>query len=246
MARHWWRGTTSVAVGVVAVAALAMPAPAAVESSTTYRYDVQLAFTQLGEWTYEGLLAATPCTRADSGFGSDKVRLGAGAPFAPGRGGRNGVAVLSAAGQHERVGTMTHTVSGGECATAGTTETESIAGCGSKDTLRYAKVTLSGRKLTLRWDRSMSAPQFGCPYFGGNDDAAPGQELPGDAYLDATITFDPTPLTRGVKKVVVAKRVVRHGIQDCASLLQGCSEGVSFRATGNSEARVLLYFIRRH
>jgi hypothetical protein len=245
MAGHWWRGAVVVAIGLAVVTAAAMPAPAVVRTSTSYGYDVQMAFTQLGEWTYDGLLAATPCSLTDSGFGSDRVRMGAGAPFTPGRGGRPGVAVLSAAGQHERVGTMTHTVSGAECATAGTTETESIAGCGSKDTLRYAKVTLSGRKLTLHWDPSMSAPQFACPYFGGNDDAAPGQELPGDAYLDATMTFDPTPLLRGARKVVAAKRVVRNGIQDCASLLQGCSEGVSFRATGNSEARVLLYFIRR-
>jgi hypothetical protein len=235
-----------VAVGAVVVGAVAMPAPAVVESSTSYGYDLQMAFTQVGEWTYDGLLAATPCTGTDSGFGSERARLGAGAPFTPGRGGRSGVAVLSAAGQHERVGTMTHTVSGAECATAGTTQTESTAGCGSKDTLRYAKVTLAERKLTLRWDPSMSAPQFACPYFRGNDDAAPGQQLPGDAYLDATITFDPTPLLRGARKVVAAQRVVRNGIQDCASLLQGCSEGVSFRATGNSEARVLLYFIRRH
>jgi hypothetical protein len=234
-----------VAVGLVVVTAVAMPAPAVVKLSTSYAYNVQMAFEQLGEWTYDGQLIAEPCTTTDKGFGSDRVRLGAGAPFTPARNGRNGAAVLSAAGQHERVGTMTHTVSGDDCSTAGTTETESTAGCGSKDTLRYAKVTLTGRKLTLHWDPSMSVPQFECPYFGGNDDAAPGAELPGDAYLDATFTFDPTPLLRGAKKVVVAKRVVRNGIQDCASLLQGCSEGVSFRATGNSEARVRLFFIRR-
>jgi hypothetical protein len=141
---------------------------------------------------------------------------------------------------------MTHTVSGADCATAGAAQTESTAGCGAKDTLRYAKVTLSGRKLTLHWDTSMSAPRFDCPYFGGNDDAAAGAELPGDAYLDATMSFNPAPLLRGARRVVVSTRVVRNGIQDCASLVQGCSEGVSFRGTGNSEARVVLYFIRRH
>ena len=166
--------------------------------------------------------------------------------MAPGRGGRPGVALLSGAGVYERVGTMTHTVSGAECDTAGTTETESTAGCGEKDTLRYAKVTLSGRKLTLHWTSGGSAPRFECPYFGGTDDAAAGEELPGDALLDATITFDPTPLRRGVRRVTVAQRVVRNGIQDCASLVQGCSEGVSFRATGASEAYVVLIFVRRH
>jgi len=244
MARHWWRCTAMAAVGSVVVAAVAVPAPAVTGQSKAYNYVVHVSFEQKGNWTYDGLLAATPCTLADAGFGSDRVRLGAITPFVLGRGARPGVTLLSLAGPYERVGTMTHTVSGAECDTAGTTQTESTAGCGEKDTLGYAKLTLSGRKLTLHWTPGWSAPRFECPYFGGSEDAADGAGLPGEAFLDATITFDPTPFRLGTRRFAVAKRVVQEATQDCASLVQGCSEGVSFRAAGRSESYVVLIFVR--
>jgi hypothetical protein len=216
-----------------------------------------MTFTQHRTWTYYHQQTSPDCTRTDDGNGSEDATFEskAGLTLQSGR----GVAGFGVKGIDSRVGTMSHTVSGAECAPAQTfpstwsivaegpgtvTATEPNSGCGPKETtVSFPTLELKGKQLSYQWDSNAAVPHFAdCPNFEGSNDAQPGHELPGSQYVDISAEVDRRALMAAKHKVTAIGTVDVDETETCQNIVQPCPEGVTYNATGALKAEAKFVF----
>jgi hypothetical protein len=156
----------------------------------------------------------------------------------------------------------THNVSGAECAptavfpstwsiiteTDGSvTASEPNTGCGDKVSKKVSfwSVALKSSRLKLNWDSAVG-PEFDpCPNFEGSNESSPGNELPGSAFRNVAANVDVHALRRGAKRVVAKGTSVASAVENCANLVQGCADGVSYEATAKVTTTVSYVLTRK-
>jgi hypothetical protein len=229
---------------IAGLAALLMLAPAAA-AKKPFAYRVKMTFTQTRPWTYHHVQSAPDCVRTDNANGINVVKLGGTAMIGIGPIPATGFGGLA---KDHRVGVSTHNVSGSECAPSAVfpstwriitetdgsvTASEPTTGCGDKVSKKVSfwTVALKGGKLKLKWDSAVG-PEFDpCPDFEGSNDPSPGNELPGSAFRNIAVKVNAAALRHGAKRVVAKGTVVSSAVENCANLVQGCADGVSYEAT---------------
>jgi hypothetical protein len=241
--------------GIVLCLALA-PAAAA---RKPVAYHVKLTFTQTRPWTYHYVQSSPDCVRTDSGNGIDVVKVTSKSDIGAGPRAATGFGALA---HDHRTGTMTHNVSGAECAPSAVfpstwstvtetdgsvTATEDHSGCGDKIATKvsFMTVTLKGSALKLKWDSAV-APEFDpCPDFEGSNDPSPGHELPGIAFRNLSVKVNRAAFRRGSRRIVATHTSKRSAVENCSNLTQGCAEGVSYEATATVTTTLKLVLTRK-
>jgi hypothetical protein len=243
--------TPRIRVVLITTAALALLTGVAPASARTHAYRVKLTFTQTRPWTYHYQQTSPDCTRTIDGHGLDVVTLSDTAVLSAAE---RGVANFGLRGKDVRTGERTHTVAGGECAASavfpstwsttseagGTvTATEPNSGCGPKSPrTNFPTLTLVGSRLLLRWDTDPTPEFKDCPFFDGANESSPGNQLPGQPYLDAVLTVSRSQLRAGKRRVKARGTARRAATETCANLTEPCAAGVTYDATASVEATV--------
>lgn len=248
MVRHL---VVQVLLGLVAVSpALAVvptDPPANVAASRLRAFTIEVMFLQDRPWTYYHQQTSPECTRTTDGSGYDHIQILGSGLFQASASGRTGSGSPSLVGDYRRAGSRSLAVTGGECSQTGTTS-EPQTGCGAQAFRPpFANIRLRAGKLRLHWESGgPRAPVFSpCPTFTGSNEASDGNELPGSHYADVTAPLSATKLRGRAKRIHAIGRVKLKGIENCANIVQGCPDGVTYSATASVTVDVRFTLIRR-
>jgi len=243
---------------VVSLGACLVLAPAAA-ARKPFVYGVKLTFEQTRSWTYHYVQSSPDCVRTENGNGFDDATVTSKASIGIGPLPVTGFGALV---KDHRVGTRTHNVSGAECAPSAVfpstwstvtetdgsvTATEDNSGCGDKVATKvsFMTVALKGSALKLKWSSAV-APDFDpCPDFEGSNDPSPGNELPIIALRDIAAKVNRAALKHGAHRVVAKGTAEHSATENCANLMQGCADGVSYEATATVKTTLGLVLTRK-